>query len=293
MNTLSTTQKTILILTLIILVSAGIFFWTHIHSQKLTTAIKSVPSHLSALAENTTLPSPVTTLSEPTKIDPATVTILIYHNIKPYEHLTRRQQAYDIDPAMFAKQMQYLVDNGYAIISMRDLLKHFEDNSPLPTNAVIINFDDGWKSQYDEAYPVLKKLGLTATFFIYPSNISVGHAFMTWDNLKELQSNGMDIEGHSMTHPILTHITDTAKLHKEIYESKKLLENKLGQPIKIFAYPYGIYDDHIIDMVQDAGYQMARTIHNGKTQPEDARYKLRGYLTPNDFTAFLKILQSK
>ena len=286
MNKIFSNKK--LIIFLVATLGLIIFFiWAKILESKI--AIRSINTGLTANTLNTI--SPINTEELTNKIDQAKAIILIYHSVRPMsDTFTKSQRDFNLDPIMFDKQIKYLLDNGYNIIPMSDLLEHYQNNKSLPKNAVIINFDDGWKNQYKYAYPILKKYGISATFFIYTDKISVGHAFMNWDEIIDLQNNRMEIQSHSIDHPILTRINDDEKLFNEIYQSKKILEQKLNKPIKIFAYPYGMYNEKTISVVKNTGYEMARGIYNGRIHKIENRYKETGYLISNNFSDFLKIL---
>lgn len=287
MNRILPHKKIAIIFLITILVIIIFFTWVKILESKIE--IRKISANLSANTLNTI--GPPKTIETKIIIDPVKATILIYHSVRPMsEKLTKSQKAFDVDTIMFEKQIKYLLDNNYKIISMDELSKHYQNNAPLPKNAVIMNFDDGWKNQYIYAYPILKKYGVTATFFIYTDKISVGHSFMNWDEIMDLQNNGMQIESHSISHPILTRIHNDDTLLNEISQSKKILEQKLNKPIKIFAYPYGMYDDKSINIVKSSGYLLARGIYHGRIHSVDTQFKETGYLVSNDFNSFLKIL---
>jgi peptidoglycan/xylan/chitin deacetylase (PgdA/CDA1 family) len=117
-------------------------------------------------------------------------------------------------------------------------------------------FDDGWKNQYEYAYPILKEFGYTATFYITSSAVN-GKSYMTWDQVKELDKAGMDIQSHTVTHANLTKV-DEQKAKEELINSKKTLEEKLGHTISMLAYPYYGNNAAVQKLVAGAGYTSAR-----------------------------------
>lgn len=218
------------------------------------------------------------------------VPILIYHHIGPlHATATKNLKAFSVDTKMFEKHLTYLQSKGYAAISYGQLDDYLLYGAKLPAKPVIISFDDGWENQYTYALPLLLKYGFTATFFI-PTEI-IGHRhLLSWAEIKELDRAGMVIGSHTETHPFLNKIPDE-QLKKEVMESKKILEDGLGKPVYDFAYPYGKYDDRVIQVAEAAGYRTARTTDSGIYQKRDIVFKLKGMLIFNNFDGFLKTLE--
>ncbi|GEM_PF-5451268 len=207
--------------------------------------------------------------------EPLWIPILVYHHIGPApKNATSATKSFFIEAPWFEKHLQYLQENNFQTISFADVAAYFENGTPLPLNKgkrpVIINFDDAYKSVFAAAFPLLTKYHMTATIFV-PANL-VGHrAYLTWDQLRELQIENIEIGAHSLWHPYLTR---SKKAREEIFESKKLLEEKFGIPIETFAYPFGDYDDRIVQLVQEAGYSLARTFSTGNGISRENRFKI-------------------
>lgn len=220
------------------------------------------------------------------------VPILIYHHIGPlHPTATPNLKSFSIDTEMFEKQLAYLQSKGYNTISFEQLGNNLTWNAALPKKPVILSFDDGWENQYIYALPLLQKYGFTATFFVPTANIG-HHHILNWDEIKKIDRAGMVIGAHSITHPFLNKITeDEAK--KEIVESKQTIEKNLGKTVYDFAYPYGQYNDRVIQMVKEAGYRTARTTDLGIYQKKEILWNLKGMLIFNDFNGFLKKLGDK
>lgn len=131
-----------------------------------------------------------------------------------------------------------------------------------PQGKVALFFDDCWKNQYDEAFPVLKEFEFKATFAVITDHIGQDRgtfwARMNLDELKMLQENGMEIASHTKSHPNMLNLTHE-RLIDEIANSKKALA-QLGFNVKTFVYPYGEWNQTIIQQVKEAGYTCARTI---------------------------------
>jgi peptidoglycan/xylan/chitin deacetylase (PgdA/CDA1 family) len=159
-------------------------------------------------------------------------------------------------------------------------------------------FDDGWKNQYDEAFPILKELGFKATFAVITDYIGLERETllgrMNLTELKELQSSGMEIASHTKTHPHMLNLTHE-RLVDELANSKKAL-TQLGFKVKTFVYPYGEWNQTIIGYVKEAGYICARTIkpeaYTMKNKDVNARYHIGSWtITNQTIKEFQKILE--
>jgi peptidoglycan/xylan/chitin deacetylase (PgdA/CDA1 family) len=183
----------------------------------------------------------------------------------------------EITPADFEAQMKQLKDSGITVISMQDFLAWKRGEKNIPPRCAIITFDDGWKSQYEVGWPILKKYGYPLTLFIYTEGVRGGHfgggEAMTWEQLADMRDAGVDIQAHSKTHQDLRKPYDkVAKkrlsppeyaqwLQDEIVGSKQLLEQRLGVKVNCFAVPYGFYNQHIKDVCKNAGYEAVFVVY--------------------------------
>ena len=186
------------------------------------------------------------------------VPVLVYHSFGPAlsKKETAMQTHYRVTAEMFEKQMKYLSDNGYHPVSFSAYVNSLENNTKLPDKTVVLTFDDGWKTQYKYAAPILEKYNFTGTFFIITSYAGYG-AYMNWNDLKDLVAHNFDIESHTKTHQILTKI-DPKKLPDELGTSKKTLEDKLGIKVTTLAYPNYAQNAVVQEAVKTAGYLGAR-----------------------------------
>jgi peptidoglycan/xylan/chitin deacetylase (PgdA/CDA1 family) len=170
----------------------------------------------------------------------------------------------------FRRQMNYLKENGYHVISVEDLLAFLEYRQGLPKKSVLITMDDGYRSVYKFAYPILKEYGFTATLFIYTSFVGVSKMAITWDQLKEMKADGFVIGSHTMYHSDLTKPKEgeteqefIARIEEELYGSKKIIDKKLGQDTCFLAYPFGYYDQRAMQISKKAGYKIAMSVERG------------------------------
>lgn len=188
------------------------------------------------------------------------VPILVYHSIGSTTNKkeTSSQQHYRITTANFEAQMKYLSINGYHPVSFAAYLDSLQNGTKLPDKAVVLTFDDGWKTQYIHAVPVLEKYKFTATFFIVTSYPDKGYTgYMSWADLKYLVDSGFDIESHTVSHAVLTKV-DAITLASELSDSKKTLENKLGIKVTAIAYPTYMENAAVRAAAAQAGYTGGR-----------------------------------
>jgi len=211
----------------------------------------------------------------------AAVIALCYHNIED----NGKMKALTITTAEFEKEMQEIKDNGFTVIPMQDFLAWRRGEKEIPAKSAIVTLDDGWVSGYTNAWPILKKFKYPFTLFIYINYVGTGGKSMTWDQLAEMRDAGVDIESHTYSHSSLKSpgaLVDAKAaaairkdvatlgpdgwLRKEIVESKKVLENKLGIKVNCFAYPFGKYNQKSLEMVKEAGYEAAFTVYGQQIQ---------------------------
>ena len=236
-----------------------------------TASASATPGAESAAATPT--PSAPPTISKPAIDQNAQVVIFGYHR---FVNVVRRPDT-EITPAAFEAQMQELKNKNISVIPMQDFLAWRRGEKAIPPKSAIITFDDGWKSQYDVAWPILKKFNYPLTLFIYTEGIRPGRfsggESMGWEHLAEMRDAGVDIQGHSATHSDLRKPYDKVakkKLSPEEYEawlnaelagSKQMIEQKLGVKVNCLAVPYGFHNDHVRDATMKAGYEALFTVY--------------------------------
>jgi peptidoglycan/xylan/chitin deacetylase (PgdA/CDA1 family) len=245
--------------------------------------------------------------AHPTKPE-GKVIVLLYHQFKPAGVPIPAKFQWTMNQDVFESEMKYIHDNGYNVIPMSDLLKFLRHEITVPPNSVCITIDDGYKSAIVYAAPILKKYGFPWTFFIYPDFVTVaeGSGAVSWNDLLQLQAEGIDIESHSMTHPNLklhhqkvkgvwhnfTPEEYAAWLNDETSGSKALLEQKLGRPVACFAYPYGEYNKQVEDAAIAAGYEAIFTVADNPVHPTTSLHSIGRYTitqgVEKNFTAYLR-----
>ncbi|HSF05581.1 MAG TPA: polysaccharide deacetylase family protein [Methylomirabilota bacterium] len=189
------------------------------------------------------------------------VPVLVYHHIAP-----RAQGRLVLAASMFEQQMRYLKARGYRTVSLDDLIEHTQLGRQLPRRSVVLTFDDGYQSFLRHAYPVLKKLGFTATLFVYTDYVGLGRNALGWDDLRRLADEGFGLGAHSKTHSELRRRADESpeayarRVHSELVVPLQLFQARLGRTPRVLAYPYGSYDDELMQQVGNKGYLAALTV---------------------------------
>jgi len=236
------------------------------------------------------------------------VIVLLYHQFKPAGVAIPAKFQWTMNQDVFESEMKYIHDNGYNVIPMAQLLKFIKHEGTVPPKAVVITIDDGYKSAVVYAAPILKKYGYPWTFFIYPDFVTVaeGSGAVSWNDLLQLQAEGIDIESHSMTHPNLKLHKQKIKgvwqslspdqyaawLNNETAGAKAELEQKMGKQITCFAYPYGEYNTQVEAAAVAAGYEAIFTVADNPVRSTTSLHSIGRYTitqgVEKNFTAYLR-----
>jgi len=184
------------------------------------------------------------------------VTVLLYHKFDESD-----SPSTSISSSLFAEQMKYLKVHNYRVMPISELEKCINGKESFPDKGIVITIDDGYKSVYYKAIPILRAYGYPYTVFIAECAIG-SKKCMDWNQLKEIIKQGGDIGCHSFSHPHLVDISHK-DVRKELIYSKKIMENGLGRKIRWFAYPFGEYDDYIRETGRKAGYKLMFTSDPG------------------------------
>ncbi|MCL4486931.1 MAG: polysaccharide deacetylase family protein [Chloroflexi bacterium] len=228
----------------------------------------------------TITPTPTNTKVPTPTIDPnlrvTHVPILMYHYISvPPPDADAYRLDLSVTPDNFAAQMEYLYNQGYHPIRISDLTDYLKDGKPLPPKPIALTFDDGYEDNFQNALPVLRKYKFTATFFIITQFIDDQRPeYMNWDQVEELDIEGMEIGSHSVDHIDLSNRTK-AVLESEIAGSKAVIETRIGTPVRSFCYPSGRYDLRAVGILRSSGYDAAVTEIQGTRQATASIYELR------------------
>jgi peptidoglycan/xylan/chitin deacetylase (PgdA/CDA1 family) len=199
--------------------------------------------------------------------------ILVYHRFGPVvaDSMTVRTRT-------FRWQLEYLREHGYEVIPLRVWMAwRLRLGSPPPARSVIITADDGHRSVFTDMLPLVREFGIPVTLFIYPSAISNAAYAMTWEQLRGLAATGLfDIQSHSYWHPNfaaekrrLAPATYRAFALTQLTRSKAVLEQRLGLNVDVIAWPFGVYDEELLQIGVDAGYIAGVTLDRRIATPGD------------------------
>lgn len=229
------------------------------------------------------------------------VRILMYHQVSRSTSVLKLSNDC-ISPEQFEVQIRTLLQAGYRVIPLVRLLQLLNESpAELPRRCVVLTFDDGFRDQFVNAYTILRKYGLSATFFpivgyvekeIFYRHLALdnnpmwqtheplsGWLPLRWDEIEEMLRNGMGIGSHSLSHRSLGRI-NTAEAEEEIRRSKEILEKHLRFQTDVFAYPfgsqaYGDFSRRAQEILHDSGYLGACTTVVGSNRGGADPFALR------------------
>jgi len=195
------------------------------------------------------------------------IPILMYHSISEAAE-TRTHPYYWTATALavFADHMRHLHEQNYKTVSLLEAVSRIETTSVKQEKVVVLTFDDGYQDFYTQAYPILDRYGFSATVFLPTAYIGEsprsfkGTGCLTWDQVRELNRAGIHFGSHTVTHPQLRTLRAEA-VRDEVRRSKETIEEKLGSPVRAFAYPYALPEtDHpfrvgLREILEETGYE--------------------------------------
>jgi len=193
------------------------------------------------------------------------VPILMYHSISP--ELGSRHPYFETNttPELFARHMRFLHEDGYSAVDLSEAIEAIMAGRTV-RKRVAITFDDGFRDFYTEAFPVLAEYRFKATMFIITGLTGErpvarnGKEYLAWPEIREMQSYGIRIGSHTVSHPELYRLSP-CDLEYEIRQSKETIEDALGESVRSFSYPYSFpeqdkqYVERLKDLLQTHGYE--------------------------------------
>ncbi len=197
----------------------------------------------------------------------AKIPIIMYHDITAVKDVD-----WDVTPDDLEKHFEALQDGGYNPITIDQMVNHLRTGTQLPEKPVLLTFDDNYAGQYKYAFPLLKKYNYPAVWSVHTRFVGTGgqKPKATWDQLREMQKSGLiTVASHTVNHLNMTNLSD-AEIEREVTESKKVLEKKLGITIDYFTYPEGDFTERAKDKVKEAGYKAALTMSLDPRQERSA-----------------------
>ncbi len=217
----------------------------------------------------------------------------MYHSIS--EHIkNEKHNKWRVRPQDFEKQMNWFYKNNWKSFTISEL----SNLDKIPEKSFVITFDDGFEDNFTNAFPILKKYNFKATIYLVPNqktnhweekNTSVLSNLLNEKQILEMQNSGLiEFGSHTLSHVNLSKIDDF-QLEKELVESKKEIEKITKKKCEAFAYPYGKFDDKIVQAVKDAGYKNATVVKRGLFEQNDDVFTIKrvGILGTESFFDFL------
>ena len=192
------------------------------------------------------------------------IPILLYHRFGPVV-----ADSMTMPTSVFESHLQFLQDNAYKVIAIRELVDtYFKHGIPPTPRSVAITVDDGHISVYSDMLPLIKKYRIPVTLFLYPSAISNASYAMSWEQLRKMKDTGLfDFQSHSYWHPNFKKEKERLKaaeyekfVEMQLKKSKETLEKNLNSRVAMLAWPFGIYDGWLMAKAIEAGYGAAFTI---------------------------------
>ena len=192
------------------------------------------------------------------------IPILCYHRFGP------KTSKLTVSRAAFEAQMEYLAHNGYHVVRLEELQGFLEGKQALPKKTVAITIDDGFRSTYEIAFPVLRKHGFSATVFLYTDFVGASDA-LTWPQMKEMMASRLiEIQPHSKSHANLTlRLADESearyreRVRREVETPVGTIKDRLEVPSATFAYPYGDVNEIVVGELTRAGVSIGLTVTPG------------------------------
>jgi peptidoglycan/xylan/chitin deacetylase (PgdA/CDA1 family) len=218
-----------------------------------------------------------------------TLCVLTYHKVNDLEG-----NSVTVPVRQFDEQMAQLRELGYTVVSLDDVLAHYLERKPLPPQAVLITFDDGYIDNLENAAPILQRYGYPAVLFVPIGYLGGGRPLphdehlaargivnrtIDWSQLDELERAGVRIESHGIGHRPLADL-EVDEAAREITLSKLRLEDALGRPVRAFAYVKGSeahYRPVHLSLLRQAGYDVAFTSISGGNGPRSDPLQLHRY----------------
>jgi peptidoglycan/xylan/chitin deacetylase (PgdA/CDA1 family) len=226
----------------------------------------------------------------PAPDDGVRVSVLGYHEFSD----TAPETAMRISTTKFRKQMEVIRQLGITVISLDDFIAWKRGEKEIPEKSILITIDDGWKSTYTDAFPILKEYGYPFTLYLYKNYVDGGGRALTSPMIREMVAAGATIGSHSVSHPLPGTIkAQQAKgpesfdqyLRTEMGESKRFLEARFGVSVTTYAFPGGYFTGEMLELADEFGYTHLFTVQPGKVRrsmPDNTlpRYMILGNHDP-------------
>ena len=207
--------------------------------------------------------------------------ILMYHMIS--EPLNDSEKKYACPPDLFNRHMRFIKQN-YNVITLDDIADHQRSSQSLAENSVAVTLDDGFADNFENGFPILQKYNIRATIFLTTGLLGRKNLWMSsrgfperkllsWNQIRLMQGL-IKFGAHTVNHVPLPEL-DQKKARKEISDSKAVIEENLGAEVQHFAYPYGLFDERIVKLVKESGFESACSTRSGFNNRNIGIFQLR------------------
>lgn len=232
--------------------------------------------------------------------------VIMYHRVIKDEREKGVHGTY-VTVEQFEEQMKYLKKKGYETVTFKDLLNNrYKQRFDKDKKWIMLTFDDGYKDNYENAFPILKKYQFKGIIYVLdgieynkwdvdnPGNPEKRFTLMNQDELLEMQNYGIEFGGHTSTHPRLAELS-TEQVKSEIINSKSNIEKIVGKELLSFAYPYGSLNEEVKRIPQEAGYKFAVATDSGSIVFSDDLFEIRriGIFPTNNLFNFKRKVSGK
>ncbi|MGM8215857.1 S-layer homology domain-containing protein [Bacillaceae bacterium W0354] len=215
------------------------------------------------------------------------IPVLLYHHLLKDEENTNKSNKMIITSEQFEEQMEVLHEHGYETITLQELYQYINNEIPLPAKSVVITFDDGLKSNFEYAYPILKKYGFKANIFLITrwirneasewNPLSKHHQYLSWEEVE----HGSDVFHYGSHTHMLHSLNGDRKSYLVAYPKERVVEDLkqsaslIDSEFLTFAYPFGQYTADTKDILKELNVKMAFSTKHGRVLPNDDPYELK------------------
>ncbi len=215
--------------------------------------------------------------------------ILYYHSISDVPIRAA------VSPAAFERQMQYLSRSAYHLLPLGDAVRRLLADETLPPDSLCVTLDDGFADNYELAFPILARFRIPATIFLtvgyigtdrLPTLSRTDHMPrpLDWAQVREMHAHGVEFGSHTLSHPMLSEVS-LEEARRELVDSRRVIEDRLGMPAGLFCYPRGDYSEPVKQAVREAGYLAACSTRPGLNGRRPDLFALRRtYVSRHDTT---------
>jgi peptidoglycan/xylan/chitin deacetylase (PgdA/CDA1 family) len=236
-------------------------------------------------------------LPDPSADGGVRVAVLGYHEFSD----DQPPSAMRIKTGTFREQMEAIRNLDLSVISHEDFIAWKRGLKTIPQRSVLITIDDGWKSVYTDAYPILREFGYPFTVYLYTNYVDGGGRALTTAMVREMQQHGCSVGSHSVSHPFPATVKRHAKegpealerfLRKEMGSSKRFLEERFGSPVITYSYPGGYHTDEMFPIADEFGYEFLFTVTPGKVKASSDPRVLPRYMVLGNYPRIFEMATS-